>query len=78
MKKLVEFILEKITGSTDFSVNETVDGSFLTIDVTANPEIMGMIIGKEGKTIKNIRKILSIKGVLEQKSVRINVTEATN
>ena len=78
MKKLLEFILKKITGSDDFSVSESTEGTFLTLDVSAKPEIIGMIIGKEGKTIKNIRKILSVRGVLEQKSVRINVTEATN
>lgn len=76
MKDLLSFLIQKITGSTpedDFDVDEqTVDGR-TTLTATVKPDIIGLIIGKEGKTIKNIRKIVSVRAVLESKSVNIAV-----
>jgi predicted RNA-binding protein YlqC (UPF0109 family) len=78
MKSLLEFLIVKITGAskgTDFEVGELLEGNKLTLTVNANPTIIGLIIGKEGKTIKNIRKIVSVRAVLENKSVNIAVLE---
>lgn len=75
MKQLIEFLITNITGSSDFSVEEQeVDGRVI-MRVSANPDIIGLIIGKEGKTIKNIRKILSIRATQENKAVAIDVVE---
>ena len=78
MKKLLEFIIQNITGSNDFSIEEETNEDHVTLNVSANPSIIGLIIGKEGKTIKNIRKIVSIKATLLKKVINISVTEATN
>ena len=62
MKKLLEFLITKITGKaegTDFTVEEITEGDRATLAVTAHTDIVGLIIGKEGKTIKNIRKIVA-------------------
>ena len=75
MKNLLEFLIKNITGSDDFSVEEEVQEGFIVLNVTANKDLMGLIIGKEGKTVKNLRKILSVMGVLQKSSVKINVAE---
>ncbi len=75
MTDLIKFIISKITGSTDFEVEETKDERGDLFIVHANPEIIGLIIGAHGKTIKNIRRIASIKAVLENKSLYISVAE---
>jgi predicted RNA-binding protein YlqC (UPF0109 family) len=75
MIDLIKFIVQKITGSEDFQVETTTDEQGEVFVIKANPEIIGLIIGKGGKTIKNIRRIASIRGVLENKSVNINVIE---
>lgn len=75
MIDLLKFLVSKITNSEDFEVSETPEGDKINFTVSANPSIIGLIIGKGGKTIKNIRKILSIRAVLENKSVNISVTE---
>lgn len=79
MKALLEFLVSKITGATpakDFSIDETnEEGGKSLLTITAKPDIIGLIIGKEGKTIKNIRKIISVRAVLEKKSVNISVVE---
>ncbi len=75
MKDLIRFIITKITGSEEFDVEETEDEKGSLFVVHAKPDIIGLIIGKEGKTIKNIRRIASIRAVLENKSINISVLE---
>lgn len=75
MKDLLDYILKSITGSDDFTITETSpEENVVNFDVVANSDIVGLIIGKEGKTIKNIRKILSIKATKEKVAVNINVS----
>lgn len=76
MKELLEFLIQKITGAKpkeDFDVNADTEDARVTLNVSAKPDFIGLIIGKEGKTIKNIRKIVSVRAVLENKSVNISV-----
>jgi len=75
MKKLTTFIIESITGSKDFTVEEKKEERNINLEVKASPEITGLIIGKQGKTIKNIRKILSIKAARENSGVNISISE---
>jgi len=78
MKELLEYILKSITGSEDFKVEEMhPEENIVNFEVLANPDIIGLIIGKEGKTIKNIRKILSIKATKEKVAVNINVSPSS-
>ncbi len=75
MKDLLSFLITKIAGD-DFAVAEVAgEGERVDFEVSANPSIIGLIIGKEGKTIKLIRKILSVRAVIEGKSVGITVKE---
>ena len=75
MIDLIKFLITKITGSNDFEVSESEDERGTLFTVKATPEIIGLIIGKAGKTIKNIRRIASIKATAENKFVNINVIE---
>lgn len=75
MVDLLKFLITSITGSEDFDVVEDRnEEGRVNLDVTANPDIVGLIIGKEGRTIKNLRKILSIKATRENLGVNINVS----
>ena len=75
MQDLIKFLITKITGSEDFEISETQDERGDLFTVKAKPEIIGLIIGKAGKTIKNIRRIASIRATSENKFVNINVVE---
>lgn len=75
MKKLLEFIVSNITGSDKFEVSETQEEGRIVFNITADQEIVGLIIGKEGKTIKNIRKLVSVPAVLQRKAINIGVSE---
>lgn len=73
MKKLLTFLIHEITGITDFTVTEEQIEDKINLTVVAPQETVGLIIGKEGKTIKNIRKILAIKATQENTVVSVNV-----
>lgn len=75
MKKLLEFLVKNIIGSEDFTIEEEVNGDQSLLTIKTDPKYMGLIIGKGGKTIKNLRNILKIKAVLENKQVNINASE---
>lgn len=75
MKKLLKYIIQEITGSTDFSIEESSDQNQENYEIKAGPEIIGMIIGKGGQTIKSIRNILRVRAVLKKKTVFVSVSE---
>jgi len=75
MKDLLEFLLEELTGTKDFSIEEIEEEGRVVLNVKANPDNIGLIIGKGGKTIKAIQNILRIRGSLEKKSVYLSVSE---
>ncbi|MGD8744342.1 MAG: KH domain-containing protein [Candidatus Woesebacteria bacterium] len=75
MEDLIKYIVEKITGTKDFSVEKQTDDERETYEISIAPDLIGMVIGKRGKTIRAIRKIVKIKAVLEDKSVNVNVKE---
>lgn len=49
-----------VTDSSSVVVNSQDNEGVLLFEVTAAPEIIGQIIGKEGKVIKSIRTILNL------------------
>lgn len=73
MKELLEFLIKNITGSEDFAIDEVEEDGRIVLNVSADSGIVGLIIGKEGKTIKNLRKILSIRATKQNLGVNINV-----
>lgn len=75
MKELLEYLIKNIAGD-DFTVTEEeLEGGRVNFNVTADPSIVGLIIGKMGRTVKTLRKILSVRAVVENKSVNISVGE---
>jgi predicted RNA-binding protein YlqC (UPF0109 family) len=75
MKKLVEFLVKGISGTEDFEVEEKDSDGRVEYLVHANPDYVGKIIGKGGKTIKAIRNLLKVKATLEKKAVGLSVIE---
>jgi predicted RNA-binding protein YlqC (UPF0109 family) len=76
MEKLLKFLIENMTSLTDYEIKEEEqDDSTLQFTIVSKPDTIGLIIGKEGKTIKAIQNLLRVKGRLENKSVFVNVSE---
>lgn len=77
MKKLLTYLLEEILNSKDFEIVEEKDDNFTRLKVILPQELMGMAIGKEGRTIKSIRNILKIKAAIEKTGVYVFIEEKT-
>ena len=77
MKNLAQFIVQEITGSKDFQIEEIEEDDKVTLNINSSPELIGIIIGKNGRVIKAIQNILRVKGKLEKKSIFVNVVETS-
>lgn len=79
MEKLLEYLVVGITNSKDYSVIKTEDDSdhnnHINFEIKASPEIIGIIIGKEGKTVRAIRNLLRVRATLDKVAVSLSVTE---
>jgi len=75
MKDLADFLIKNITGNQNHKVEVETDDDRVEVIVQADPDSVGLIIGKEGRTIKNLRKILSIKATTMNKVVNISVNK---
>jgi predicted RNA-binding protein YlqC (UPF0109 family) len=61
IQETLDYILKAIvTNSSSIIVSDRQEGEVLILEVEAAPEIIGQIIGKEGKIIKSIRTILNL------------------
>jgi predicted RNA-binding protein YlqC (UPF0109 family) len=57
----LDYLLKAVVTDSSSIVINTQDSDGVTLfEVTAAPEIIGQIIGKEGKVIKSIRTILNL------------------
>lgn len=76
MKELLEFILENITGSKNFTVSEKEEEGRFSLEIKVDKGLIGLLIGKGGRTIKSIQNLLRVKGRLENKNVFVNIVES--
>jgi len=61
IKSATEYIIKAIVSESDNIVIETREENQLTIiEVSAPSEVVGQIIGKDGKIIKSIRTLLNL------------------
>jgi uncharacterized protein len=61
VKETLEYILTAITTPEDkVTVESSTEGEVEVFEIIAPKEIIGKIIGKEGKIIKSIRTILNL------------------
>lgn len=61
IKSATEYIIKAIVSESDNIIIETREENQLTIiEVSAPSEVVGQIIGKDGKIIKSIRTLLNL------------------
>lgn len=75
MGDLLNFILTKITGGEGFDVAEETADNHTSFIVHATPNVMGLIIGKSGKTVRAIRNLLRVRATLDKTGVSLSVEE---
>ncbi len=66
MKEFVEFLVKNVVKNPDsVVVAEVVEGTNFRYNVIVDPADMGLVIGKEGRTINSIRLLAKAKAVKE-------------
>lgn len=75
MGKLLEFLLVGILGDEKFDITEVEEEGRITYTIKTDPKNIGLIIGKGGKMIKNLRNLLKVRATLEKKAVNIEIAE---
>lgn len=75
MKKLLEFITYEITGNKDIKVEKTNSGDLQIYTIRAPKDVMGIIIGKEGRTIRAIRALARARATVNQEVVAVRLEE---
>lgn len=72
MRDFAEYLLKQIVkDETALLVEESVTSEGILVCIHVAPEDMGLVIGKEGRTIRSIRNLLKAKAIKE--GVRVNV-----
>lgn len=76
MKDLVELIAKKLVEHPeDVEVRVIEDGEGENIELRVHPDDMGRIIGKEGRTAKAIRTVVSAAGSKSGTEARLTIVE---
>lgn len=76
MKELIELIAKKLVKfPDDVQVREIEGDDGLSYELRVNPEDMGKVIGKAGRTAKAIRTVLSAAGSKKDARVVLQIVE---
>ena len=75
MKDLLTFILSSILPESQLNIIEEQEDGKVNLKVEAGNDVMGILIGKGGRTIKAIQDIIRVRGRLDGKNVFVNVVE---
>ena len=79
MKELVENIAKALVDHPDAVEVTAVEGSQVTVlELRTDPEDLGKVIGKQGRTAKAIRTILGATGMKLHKRFTLEIVEAQN
>ena len=75
-QEFVETVVKAIVDNpNDVKTSRSVDEKGVLIELTVNPEDMGKIIGKEGRTAKSIRTLLRVLGAKNNARVNLKIVE---
>lgn len=78
MKDLLSYIVTSLVSKPEaVSIDENRDNGNVDLNLTVDPADMGMIIGKNGQTIRAIRKLLTIRAMAENVRVNLQLNEPT-
>lgn len=76
MKDLLNFIVKSlVTKPEAVLIDEQKQDSDVTLNLTVDPSDMGLIIGKNGQTIRAIRKLLTVRAIAENIRINLQLTE---
>ena len=76
MKDLLSFIVTSlVTKPESVTIDEQRQDGDIRLNLTVDPSDMGIIIGKNGQTIRAIRKLLTVRAIAENVRVNLQLVE---
>lgn len=76
MKDLLSFIVTSLVTKPDtVLIDEQKDNGNINLTLTVDPTDMGIVIGKNGQTIRSIRKLLTVRAIAENVRVNLQLSE---
>ena len=76
MKELIETIVKALVDNPDQVSVEVVEGNQMTVvELRVNSEDLGKIIGKQGRTVRSLRTIVSAAGMKMKKHFTLEILE---
>ena len=76
MKELLDYIVKYlVTKPEEIAIDEQKDNGNINLTLSVDPSDMGIIIGKNGQTIRAIRKLLTVRAIAENVRVNLELNE---
>lgn len=75
MEKLLEFLAKNVSGSEDIEVVSQEAGELTIYTITAPKEVMGLLIGKDGRMVRAIRTIAKARAIIDKESIAVKIEE---
>ncbi len=76
MKDLLDYIVKNLVTKPDaVQIDEQSEAGNVNLTLTVDPADMGLIIGKNGQTIRAIRKLLTVRAIAENVRVNLQLVE---
>lgn len=77
MKEFIEYLIKQIvTKPEEAVVNESREGENFNYIIKVAQEDMGIVIGKEGHTIRSLRNLARAKAIRDNVRIRIDLEES--
>lgn len=77
MKEFIEYILNQIVSHPDeIEVNEVTQNGLTVYEINVHEEDMGLVIGKNGRTIRSIRSLIKSKAIKDGVRIRVELMES--
>jgi len=75
-KEFAEYVIKAIVENPDdVKVERKIDERGVLLELTVNPNDMGKIIGKEGRTAKALRTLLRVLGAKSNARINLKIVE---
>lgn len=74
MQKLLKFLVEQITAKK-VAIEKTESGGMEVYTIKSPKDLMGILIGKGGRTIRAIRALARTRAIVDNKSISVQLEE---
>lgn len=76
VKEVIEFIIKYLVDFPDkVKIIEKKDDSFTVLEISVDPKDIGKIIGRQGRVIKALRKIVKASTIKNNSKIAIEIIE---